>query len=123
METDNLRRLEEDRASNEGERSHSTVTTLTHNCSYLKELQEWKWRGACGKECPVIGTMWDPTQGECPRTATITEAMECSQKGIYHDCPRKTHQAAERVRFRYLHSTNGQKQLTPVVELGKAKRS
>jgi hypothetical protein len=30
-----------------------------------------------------------------------------------------TQQAAERVRGRYLHPTNGQKQLTPVVELGK----
>jgi hypothetical protein len=32
----------------------------------------------------------------------------------------KTQQA--RVRCRYLHPTNGQKQLTPVVELGKAER-
>jgi hypothetical protein len=35
----------------------------------------------------------------------------------------KTQQAAERVRWRYLHTTNEQKQLTPVVELGKAERS
>jgi hypothetical protein len=33
---------------------------------------------------------------------------------------RKAHQAAERVRCRYLHPTNGQKQLTPVVELGES---
>jgi hypothetical protein len=33
-------------------------------------------------------------------------------------------QAAEKVRCRYLHSTNGQKQLTPVVELkGKVKEA
>jgi hypothetical protein len=32
----------------------------------------------------------------------------------------KTQQATERVRCRYLHSNNGQKQLTPVVELGKS---
>jgi hypothetical protein len=32
----------------------------------------------------------------------------------------KNQQAAERVRGRYLHPTNGQKQLTPVVELGKS---
>jgi hypothetical protein len=31
----------------------------------------------------------------------------------------KTQQAAERDRCRYLHPTNEQKQLTPVVELGK----
>jgi hypothetical protein len=35
----------------------------------------------------------------------------------------KTKQAAERVRCRYLQLTNGQKQLAPVVELGKAERS
>jgi hypothetical protein len=35
----------------------------------------------------------------------------------------KTQQAAEKVRCRYLHPTNGQKQLTPVVELGKAERN
>ena len=35
----------------------------------------------------------------------------------------KTQQAAEIVRCRYLHPTNTQKQLTPVVELGKAERS
>jgi hypothetical protein len=33
---------------------------------------------------------------------------------------RKTQQVAERVRCRYLHPTNGQKLLTPVVELGKS---
>jgi hypothetical protein len=32
----------------------------------------------------------------------------------------KTQQAAERVTCRYLYPTNGQKQLTPVVELGKS---
>jgi hypothetical protein len=34
--------------------------------------------------------------------------------------PRKAQQAAERVRCRYLHPTNGQKLLTPVVKLGKS---
>jgi hypothetical protein len=34
----------------------------------------------------------------------------------------KTQQAAERVRCRYLQQTNGQKLLTPVVELGKSRR-
>jgi hypothetical protein len=35
----------------------------------------------------------------------------------------KNQQADERVTCRYIHPTNGQKQLTPVVELGKAERS
>jgi hypothetical protein len=34
----------------------------------------------------------------------------------------KTQQAAERIRCRYLHSTNGQKLLTPVVELRKGRK-
>jgi hypothetical protein len=33
----------------------------------------------------------------------------------------KTQQGAEKVRCGYLHATNGQKQLTPVAELGKGK--
>jgi hypothetical protein len=35
----------------------------------------------------------------------------------------KFQKAAERVRSRYLYPTNGQKQLTPVVEFGKVERS
>jgi hypothetical protein len=34
----------------------------------------------------------------------------------------KTQQAAERVRCRYLHPSNAQKQLTPVVDLEKDER-
>jgi hypothetical protein len=58
-----------------------------------------------------------------PRPDIITEAMGHSQKGIYHDLTLKDPTTAERVRCGYLHPTNRQKQLTPVVELGKAKRS
>jgi hypothetical protein len=35
----------------------------------------------------------------------------------------KTQQAAERVRCSYLHQNNGQKQLSPVIELGNAEGS
>ena len=41
------------------------------------------------------------------------------KKGPIMTALRKTQQAAERVRRRYLHPTNEQKLLTPVVELGK----
>ena len=68
----------------------------------------------------MIGPKWDPAQGEVPRPDTITEAMEHSQKGTYHDCPPKTQQAAERGRCRYLHPTIGQMLLTLVVELGES---
>jgi hypothetical protein len=48
--------------------------------------------------------------------------MEHSQKEPSMTTLRKTQQAAERVRWRYLHPTNEHKQLTPVVELGKKLR-
>jgi hypothetical protein len=67
--------------------------------------------------------MWNPAQGEIPRPDTISEVMESSQKGTYHDFYRKTQQVAERVKYKYLHPTNGQNQLTTAVELGKAGRS
>jgi hypothetical protein len=38
---------------------------------------------------PVTDPKWDPAQGEAPRPDTITEAMEDSQKGTYHDYPLK----------------------------------
>jgi hypothetical protein len=55
--------------------------------SVRKNYRDGKWRGAWGKEGPAIVPKWDPAQVEVPRPDTITEAMECSQKGIYHDCP------------------------------------
>ena len=58
---------------------------LTHNCSCINELQGWKWRGAWGKKGPTTGPKWDIAQWEFARPDTITEAMECSQKGMYHD--------------------------------------
>lgn len=58
-------------------------------------------------KCPILGR-------------TITEAMEPSQTGTYHDSLQKTQQAAEGVRCRYLHPANEQKLLTPVVELGES---
>jgi hypothetical protein len=45
--------------------------------------------------------------------------MELSQKGPSMTTLRKTQEAVQRVKGRYLHPTDGQKQLTPVVELGK----
>ena len=68
----------------------------------------------------MTGPKWDPAQGEVPSPDTITEAMELSQKkGPIMIVLWKTHQAAERVRCSYLHPTNRQKQLTPVVKLRK----
>jgi hypothetical protein len=49
--------------------------------------------------------------------------MEQSQKRTDDDFPPKDLQVAERVNCRYLHPTNGQKQLAPVVELGRPKEA
>ena len=38
---------------------------------------------------PVTVPKWDPTQVAVPRSDTISEAIECTQKGTYHDCPLK----------------------------------
>jgi hypothetical protein len=78
-----------DRASSEGSGCHPTIKTLTHNCSCLKELQGWKWRGAWGKGGPVTSSKWELAQGKVPMPDIITEAKECSQKGTYNDCPLK----------------------------------
>jgi hypothetical protein len=67
----------------------------------------------------VTDPKWNPAQGEAPRPDTITEAVECSKKRPIMTVLQKTQQAAERVRCRYLHPTNGQKLLTPLVELEK----
>jgi hypothetical protein len=80
---------QEDRVSSEGWSCYSTVKTLTHNCSCMKELQGWKWKRAWGKEGPATGPNWDPAQGETPRPDNITKGKEHSQKGIHHDCPLK----------------------------------
>jgi hypothetical protein len=57
---------------------------------------------------------------ETSRPDTLTEAMECSQKGPILTVLRKTQQTADRVRCRHLHPINGQELLTPVVELRKS---
>jgi hypothetical protein len=46
--------------------------------------------------------------------------MESSQKGIYHDYPLKDPTTRRKGQIVYLSPTNGQKQMTPVVELKKA---
>ena len=67
----------------------------------------------------MTGPKREAAEVEVPRPDTISEAIEHSQKGTYHDCsPRSSC-----IRCRYLYPTNGQKQVAPVVELGKDERS
>ena len=51
----------------------------------------------------MTGPKWDPAQGEAPRPNTITEAVECSQKGHIMTALEKTQKTAEKVRCRYLY--------------------
>jgi hypothetical protein len=62
-------------------------------------------------------------KGKCQGLTPLLRLWGTHKKGPIMIALRKTQQAAERVRCIYLHPTNGQKQLTPVVELGKAERS
>jgi hypothetical protein len=70
------------------------------------------------KRSPATGPKCDPAQRKAPKPFTITDIMECTQKGTYNDCPLKD-PTSRWVRCRYLHPTNGQKLMTSVVELGK----
>ena len=60
---------------------------------------------------------WDPGKGE------VTRQQSIHKKKPNMTALQKTQQAAKRITCRYLHPINGQKQLTPVVELGKAEKS
>jgi hypothetical protein len=75
------------------------------------------------KPGPVTGPNWEPASGEAPLPDTVTDAMVCLQTIAWHDCPLKAHLAAERARCRYLHPTNGQKLVSPGVEVGKDERN
>jgi hypothetical protein len=108
------------RTSNEGWGCHPTVTSLTYNCSYLKELQ-----GKEPEEKKVQRQAQSGIQlkGRSQGLTLLLRLWSTHKKGPSMTLPRKTQQAAERVRCRYLHPTIAQKQLTPVVELGKPERS
>jgi hypothetical protein len=62
-------------------------------------------------------------KGRSQGLTLLLRLWDAHKKGPIMTALQKTQQAVERVRCRYLHPTNGQKQLTPVVELGMAERS
>jgi hypothetical protein len=62
-------------------------------------------------------------KGRSQGLTLLLRLWSAHKKGSSMTALQKTQQVAERVRCRYLHPTNEQKQLTPVVELGKAERS
>lgn len=62
-------------------------------------------------------------KGRSHSLTLLLRLWSAHKKGPSMAILRKTQQATERVRCRYLHPNNGQKQLSPVVILGKAERS
>ena len=62
-------------------------------------------------------------KGRSQRLTLLLRLWNAHKKESIMNAPQKTQQAAERVRCRYLHPSNGQKQLIPIVEFGKAERS
>jgi hypothetical protein len=62
-------------------------------------------------------------KGRSQGLTLLLRLWSAHKKGPSMTALQKTQQAAERVRCRYLHPTNGRKQLIPVVELVKAERS
>ena len=65
----------------------------------------------------------DPLKGRPQVLTLLLRLWNTHKKGSIMTALLKTQQAAERAKCRYLHPTNVQKQLTLVVELGKAERS
>jgi hypothetical protein len=62
-------------------------------------------------------------KGRSQGLSLLLRLCNTQKKGSIMTALQKTQQEAERFRCRYLHPTNGQKQLTLVVELGKAERN
>ena len=65
---------------------------------------------------------WDQDQGRSQGLTLLLRLWSAHKKGPSMITLQKTQWAVERVRCRYLHPTNGQKLLTPVVELRKGRR-
>jgi hypothetical protein len=80
-----------------------------------KELEEKKIQGYAQNGIQLKGR----SQG----LILLLRLWSAHKKGPIMIALLKIQKAAERVRCRYLHPTNGQKQLMPIVVLGKAERS
>jgi hypothetical protein len=106
---------QDDRVSSEGWGCHPTVTSLTHNCSCLKKLQE--------KKVHLQAQSGIQLKGSSQVLTLLLRLWSTHKKGSSMTALQKTQKAAERLRRRYLHPTNGQKQLKTVVGIGKAERS
>lgn len=113
---------QEDRESSEGWSSYPTAKALTHISSCLKEMQEWKWRGAEEKEVKQKAQSEIQLKGRRQDLKPLLKLWSFHKKGCIMVAPQKTQQAAERVRCSYVHPTSEQKLLTPLVELEKSWR-
>jgi hypothetical protein len=72
------------------------------------------------KRGPATVPKRDPAQGEAQGLTLLLRLWNTHKKGPIMTAFQKTQQAAERIRCRYLHPTNGQKLLIFVAELEKS---
>ena len=68
----------------------------------------------------MTGPKWDPDKERSQVMTLLLRLWSTHKKEPIMTALQKTQQAAERIRCRYLHPTNGQKLLTSVVELGES---
>ena len=111
------------RASSGGWSCHPTVKTLTIIVPVWKNYKDGN-----GKESKEKKVQWQAQsgmqlKGRSQDLTLLLRLWSAHKKEPSMTVPRKTQQAAERVKCSFLHPTNVQKQLTPVVELGEAGRS
>jgi hypothetical protein len=95
------------------------VKSLIHNCSSSKERQDGNGEELEEKKVQQQVQSWIQLKGRSQDLTLLLRLRSTHKKGTYHALG-NTQQAAERVRWRYLYPTSGQKLLTPVVELGES---
>jgi hypothetical protein len=94
----------EDRTSNEGGGHHFTVTTLTHNCSCLKNYRDGNGEEPEENKVQLQAQSGIQLKERSQGLTLLLRLWGTHKKGPSMTALWKTHQAAERVRYRYLHS-------------------